>query len=82
MKPKQDLNIINNGDVQWKSTNEYKRKVDEIKKEVNDKYSFILLNEKNWMKRLFIEIRLWIETRKRIQELSSLKNLHLVNELH
>ncbi len=59
------------------NTTEFNRKVAEINKEIRDKYSPALLNEKNWAKRILIIVRRQIEIRKRIVELSSLRNLHI-----
>ena len=73
------INLIDGGKENWEKTNEFKSKVNEIKKELADKYSQTLLNEKNWLKRLLIKFRIMIEMRKRIEQLSSFKNLHLIN---
>jgi hypothetical protein len=70
-------NLIEGGKERLENTTEFKRKVEEIKRDVRDKYSLTLLNEKNWTRRIFIIIRREIEIRRRIAELSSLKNLHL-----
>jgi hypothetical protein len=69
-------NLIEGGRERLESTNEFKRKVEEINGEVRGKYSLILLNEKNWAKRILIIVRREIEIRKRIAELSSRRNLH------
>lgn len=78
MKTKQPkpVSLIECGKDEWESTNEYRIKVDRIVKEVTDKYSEALLNERNWFKRLLIKVRIELETRKRINGLSSMKNLH------
>jgi hypothetical protein len=78
MKAKQaeKTNLIEGGRENLENTNEFKRKVEEINREVRDKYSLTLLNEKNWARRILIVIRREIEIRRRIAELSSLKNLH------
>jgi len=70
-------NLIEGGKERLENTNEFKSKVQEIKRDVRDKYSLTILNEKNWTRRIFIVIRREIEIRRRIAELSSLKNLHL-----
>ena len=70
-------NLIEGGKERLENTNEFKSKVEEIKKDVRDKYSLTILNEKNWTRRMLIVIRREIEIRKKIAELSSLKNLHL-----
>ena len=70
-------NIIEGGRGCLENTIEFKRKVAVIKKDVQYEYSISLLNERNWVRRIFIVIRREIETRRRIAELSSLKNLHL-----
>ncbi len=78
-KPAELFNLIEGGRANLENTSEFIKKVDEIKKEVTDKYSLTMVNEKNWVKRILIKIKLQIEIRKRVRELSSLKNLHIVN---
>jgi len=78
-KPTEQFNLIEGGRESLENTSEFIKKVDEIKKEVTSKYSLIIVNEKKWVKRLLIKIKLQIEIRKRIQQLSSLKNLHIIN---
>lgn len=73
------FNLIEGGRESLESTSEFIKKVSEIKKEVTDKYSLTIVNEKNRVKRLLIKIKLQIEIRKRVRGLSSLKNLHIVN---
>lgn len=68
--------MVEGGRDNWEETNEFKRKVEEMNKELTDKYSLTLFNEKNWAKRILTIVRREIEIRKRIAELSSLKNLH------
>jgi hypothetical protein len=70
-------NLIEGGGNRLENTNEFKSKVEEIKKDVRDKYSLTLLNKRNWARRLFIVIVRELEIRRRIAELNSLKNLHL-----
>src|SRR5688500_1975452 len=67
MKTKQSKPVshIECGKDEWESTNEYRIKVDRIVKEVTDKYSEALLNERRWFKRLLIKDRIELETRKR-----------------
>ena len=73
------FNLIEGGMDEFERTNEFVNKVAEIKKDVADKYSQKISNERNWLRRLFIRIKLEIEIRKRIKALSSLKNLHAFN---
>jgi hypothetical protein len=61
------------------NTNEFNRKVEQITKDVRDQYSLMLSHERYWAKRILIVIRREIEIRRRIAELSSLKNLHTAN---
>jgi len=70
-------NLINEGKASWESTDEFAEKVNEIKRELSEKYSLILSAEKNWFRRLQIRVRQWREMNKKIDELSSWKNLHL-----
>lgn len=80
MKSKQakPFNIIEGGRQELEGTNEFQNKVDEIRKELTQKYSPTLSTERNWLRRLLIKVKLEIEIRKRIQALSSLKNLHSI----
>jgi len=70
-------NLIAEGKDNWECTNEYKNKVNEICRALSDKYSLILSAEKNWLGRLIIRGRFWREKTRKINELSSWKNLHL-----
>ncbi len=78
-KHTRQINLIEGGGEKLEQTSEFQKKVDDIKKELTDKYSLTILNEKNWIKRLLIKIRLRIEIRKKIEELISLKNLYIIN---
>ena len=73
------FNLIENGMDEFERTNEFRHKVAEIRKDVTAKYFPILSNQRNWLGRLFIKTKIEIEIRKRIQALSSLKNLHVVS---
>ena len=77
IKTPQKINLIDEGKSNWENTDEFKKKVSEIKGELFNKYTLVLSTEKNWFKRIFIKIRLWLELKKRIDELSSWKNLHM-----
>ena len=70
-------NLIDEGKANWESTDEYNKKVREISRELSEKYIPILSAEKNWFRRLIIRIRFWREKTRKINELSSWKNLHL-----
>ena len=78
-KRAEQTNLIEGGKERLESTSQFRRKVDEIKKDVRGKYSPAILKEKNWAKRILIVFRREIEIRKRISELSSIKNLHAAN---
>ena len=71
------FNLIEGGREELESTNEFKIKISEIRKELTEKYSLILSNERIWIARLIIKLRREIEIRRRIQTLSSQRNLHL-----
>ncbi len=77
MKSKGQNNLIDQGKGDWESTDEYNKKVREISRELSEKYIPILSAEKNWFKRLLIRILYWREKTRRINDLSSWKNLHL-----
>jgi hypothetical protein len=71
------INLFDGGKDKWEQTEEYRNRSNKIVKEVTVKYSTSLTNEKNWLKRLLIKIKLKREIRTLINELSSLKNLHV-----
>lgn len=75
---KGETRITVDGRESFEQTSTFRLKVDEIKKEVKEEYSLLLLKERNWLKRLWISVRLRIETKRRIAKLSSGRNLHLV----
>jgi len=79
MKTKQSnqINLFDGGRDEWEQTDEYRNRSSKIVKEVTDKYSTSLSNEKNWLKRLLLRIKLKREIQRLINELSSLKNLHV-----
>jgi hypothetical protein len=71
-----DIHLIKGGKANWENTREFRDKKTVIIKEFTDKYALTISNEKNWMNRLLLKIRLRIEIWRKIEELSSLKNLH------
>jgi hypothetical protein len=71
--------LIEGGRDEFERTNEFAIKVEEIKKELTDKYSLALSSERTWVRRLLLKIKLEIEIRKKIRALSSFKNLHFIN---
>lgn len=79
IKTRVKSNLIEEGKNNWENTDEFNKKINEIRRDLSQKYLPILSNEKNWFKRLLIRIRFWREKSKKIDELSSWKNLHLVS---
>ena len=79
MKTKQtnQINLFDGGKDEWEQTDEYRNRSNKIVKVVTEKYSTSLTNEKNWLKRLLIKIKLKREIQRLINELSSFKNLHV-----
>jgi hypothetical protein len=78
MKTKQTkpVNLVEGGKDEWEMTEAYRRNVTRIVRGVSDKYSVLLINEKRWIKRLLIKVRLEIEIERKIDALSSPRNLH------
>ena len=68
--------LIEGGRDEFEKTSEFMNRVEEIRKELTEKYSQKLSNERNWVRRFLIKVKLEIEIRKKIRMLSSLKNLH------
>jgi hypothetical protein len=75
------LNLREGGKEEFETTNAFARQASEIRKEVIDKYAPLLLKQRSWLKRFFIKLKRENEIRKRIQQLSSWKNLHAKNQL-
>ena len=71
--------LFEGGRDEFEGTDEFINKVEEIRKDLTDKYSQKLSKERNWVRRFIIKIKLEIEIRKRVRALSSLKNLHGIN---
>ena len=71
--------LFEGGRDEFEGTSEFMSKVEEIRKDLTDQYSLKLSNERSWLKRLLIKVKLEIEIRKRIRALSSLKNLHVIS---
>jgi len=70
------LELHQGGRDEFERTDEFMKKVEEIRKDLTEKYSQKLSNERNWLRRFLIKIKREIEIRKRIRALSSVKNLH------
>ena len=70
--------LIEGGRDEFERTSEFMNKVEEIRKDLTDKYSQKLSKERNWIRRFLIKVKLELEIRKRIRALSSLKNLHVM----
>lgn len=66
------------GRASWEGCSEFGNRIDQIKKELKEKYTPGMVNEKNWIKRVILKVKLQLEIRKNIKKLSSIKNLHLV----
>ena len=78
-KTNKKFKLFEGGRDEFERTSEFMNKVEEIRKDITDKYSQKLSNERNWVRRFIIKVKLEIEIRKRIQALSSWKNLHATN---
>jgi hypothetical protein len=70
------INLVEGGRENLENTSEFKQKADEINKEVTAKCSLVLSSERNRVKRLLLILRREMEISRRINKLSSLKNLH------
>ena len=73
------FNLFAGGRKEFERTNEYKNRADEIVEDLRNKYSAALSNEKSRVTRLLIKAKFWMDVRKRINALSSLKNLHAIS---
>ncbi len=68
--------LFEEGKANWESTDDFNRKINDIRRDLSEKYSPLILAEKNWFMRLLIKICRWRDMKEKIDELSSLKNLH------
>ena len=75
--PKKPFNLREGGKREWEMTDEYGEKVRKIVQEVTHQFAPALLNERRWIKRLLLRYRRFREIEKRIDALSSPRNLHL-----
>ncbi len=80
MRPKTEKqnNLFDRGQEAWERTDEFKKRVNKVREELHDKYQALIDNERNWFKRQVIKIKFLIELKKRTNEISSMKNLHLM----
>ena len=69
-------NIIQESPDLIKNTSEYKTKVFNIKKKVKEKYLKPVLNEKKIIKKFKIILKSEIETRKKVRDITSDRNLY------
>lgn len=78
MKPGTDRqNLFDRGKEAWERTDDFKKRIDQVKQDLRDKYQVRLNSERNWFKRQLIKIQFLIELNKKAGEISSAKNLHL-----
>ena len=77
MNNDKSFKLVSWGKEKWESTTEFINRVAAIKKEVKEEYVGRLENEKNLFKKLWIQILILVEIRRRIELKSSHKNLHL-----
>ena len=68
--------LMEGGRAEFESTDEFLKKVENIRKELTDQYLQKLSPERNWIRRFLIKVKLVLKIRKKIRALSSLKNLH------
>lgn len=71
--------LFEGGKKVWEQTDLYDKKVNSVKQELRDKYQVLLKNERSWTRRLLIKIRFQIELKKKMDEISSWKNLHFAS---
>jgi hypothetical protein len=69
--------LFDRGKETWERTEEFKKRIITIRQEVRDKYQVRLESERNWFRRQLIKLQFLIELKKRTNEISSAKNLHL-----
>jgi hypothetical protein len=77
MNINKSLKLVSSGKEKWESTTEFIDKVAVIKKEVWEKHAGVLFRGKNPFKKIWIQILILVEIRRRIERISSHKNLHL-----
>ncbi|MCI0617912.1 hypothetical protein L0244_33485 [bacterium] len=77
MNNDKSFKLVSWGKERWESTAEFINRVAAIKQEVKEEYAGWLEIEKNLLKKLWIQILILVEIRRRIERISSHKNLHL-----
>ncbi len=77
-KPTNQTNFYEQGRREFERTSEFRKKVEEIKKEISAKYSMLISSEKNLIRRFLLRIKMDLEIRNRVKEISSNENLHLI----
>jgi hypothetical protein len=70
-------NLFDGGKETWERTEEFKKRINTVRQEVRDKYQVRLDSERNWFRRQLIKLQFLMELKKRMNEISSAKNLHL-----
>ena len=70
---------MNWGREEFERTDAFKNQVATIKQEVRAAYSDALSSEKNVFKKIWLRTKIMIEIKKRIQFVSSSRNLHILN---
>ena len=76
-KGKKASSIISSGPEMIKRTRSYDESVERIKAELTVKYSELLNKEGNLVRRFLLEIRMQLEIRRAIRDLTSSAKLHL-----
>ncbi|MEP1087550.1 hypothetical protein [Algoriphagus sp.] len=71
------VSIFEGGKEGWESSGEFRKKIHQLKRQIQDKYKPELSLEKNWFKRLILKTRIWLEIKRNISAMKSGRNLHI-----
>lgn len=73
---KQKVSIFEGGKENWERSAEFRKRIHQLKRQIQDKHEPDFSSENNWFKRLILQTRIWLEMRRKISEMKSGRNLH------
>jgi uncharacterized protein (DUF1015 family) len=70
-------NIIADGKRLFEKTKGVLAKTEQIRMEISKKYEPLISGERSYLKKLFLRIKMEVEIRRKLKEISSPRNLHV-----
>lgn len=68
--------IIEEGRHIWEQTEEYNKRVQELRQQLDTKYEILIKSERKWFKKQIIRIKYIFDLKKEKNKISSIRNLH------